>query len=543
MVRAGTFGRVAQQRLVAVLLAALLLLPVASAARPGAGMARAAGRTVDVIVRAVNHVAARDAVSRHGGRVTADLPIVDGVGAVVPASELPALRAEAGIRDISPNVPVHVQGKPVKGSSRTATAVYPYVVGADKLWKEKVKGSGVTVGVIDTGITPVNDLAGRVLGGVDFSGEDAPLQDSFGHGTFVAGVIAGNGADSGGKYTGVAPKANLVSIKIAGRDGASDVTHVLAALQWAVSFKNAYGPNGINVLNLSFGTDSTQPYGLSPMNYAVEKAWDAGMVVVVSASNRGPGAGTVTKPGDDPLVITTGAVDDLGTVPKWDDVMAFFSGQGPTASDHLNKPDVVAPGRSLVSLRAPGSKVDAAYPASRVGTAYFKGSGTSFSTAVVSGSAALLLNREPALTPDQVKYRLMSTATNGPAGDPNIDGDGSLATYAAAHAGTTTSANQGVIRSLGTGTVQADRGTLNVQIDADPLLHTLTLLTGELTAQNKPFNDLEYTTTHWDGTSWYTSQWYGTSWYGTSWYGTSWYGTSWYGTSWYGTSWYAGGWE
>ncbi len=162
--------------------------------------------------------------------------------------------------------------------------------------------------------------------------------------------------------------------------------------------------------------------------------------------------------------------------------------------------------------------------------------------------AALLLDREPALDPDQVKHRLLSSATPGPAGDPNVDGHGSLDTYAAAHAGTGTRANQGVGRSLGTGSIDADRGSLSVQIETQSLIGWLLqtvfkLLTGALTAQNQLFDSLEFTSTEWTGTSWYSSQWYGTSWYGTSWYGTSWYGTSWYGTSWYGTSWYGAAWE
>src|SRR5439155_21288588 len=142
------------------------------------------------------------------------------------------------------------------------------------------------------------------------------------------------------------------------------------------------------------------------------------------------------NPGADPLLITARAPHGKGTTGRGDDVMAGFAGQGPTAADGLTKPDLVAPGRSVISLRAPGSAIDAAYPSSRVGCAYFKGSGTSFSTGITSGTAALLLEREPGLTPDQVKARLLGSAGNGPVGDPNIDGQGSLDAYAAAHAAT-----------------------------------------------------------------------------------------------------------
>jgi serine protease AprX len=525
--------------------AALVAVALFSAWIPNAS-ASPSGATTPVIVQAANESAAAQAVHRHGGRVTQGLWIINGVAADVPAGALASLAGDPAVVAVSPDLPVQVQANP--SPLHAATAVYPKVVGADRLWTEGVDGDGVTVAVIDTGIAPVADLTGRVVGGIDLSGEDDPYLDSFGHGTFVAGIIAGNGASSGGAYKGVAPQARLVSVKIAGRDGSSDVTHVLAALQWVVSFRQTYG---IKVLNLSLGTDSTQPYRLSPMNMAVERTWDSGIVVTVSSSNNGPAAGTIAKPADDPLVVTVGALDDRGTKGRGDDLMAGFSGAGPTAADGLEKPDLVAPGRSVISLRAPGSKVDAAYPGSRVGSAYFKGSGTSFSTAVTSGTAALLLEREPGLTPDQVKARLTGTAAAGPVGQRNVDGHGSLDAYAAAHAGTYDSANQGVSRSLGTGTIQLDRGSLRVQIETgsvlDPVLGllfpVLVLLENNLTGQNQLFDAVEYLTSEWSGSRWYDSQWGGSRWYGSRWYGSRWYGSRWYDSSWYGSRWYAIAWE
>lgn len=501
-----------------------------------------------VIVQGTSQAAVRAAVAAHHGKVTQDLWIVGGVAADVPAGELAALAAEPGITHVSEDGAVRVQDAN-PSPLHAASAVYPKAVNADRLWAEGIDGEGITVAVVDTGVKKVADLAGRVVGGVDFSGGDDPYDDEFGHGTFVAGLIAGNGASSGGQYKGVAPKAKIVSIKIAGADGASDVSHVLAAMQWAVSFRADYG---IRVLNLSLGTDSTQSYYLSPLNAAVERAWDNGIVVTVSSSNNGPGAGTVSKPGDDPLVITVGASDDKGTPGRGDDVMAGFSGQGPTASDGLTKPDLVAPGRSVISLRAPGSAIDAAYPGSRVGSAYFKGSGTSFSTAVTSGAAALLLEREPGLTPDQVKARLLGSAGTGPAGDANIDGHGSLDAHAAAHAGTFDSANQGVTRSLGTGSINLDRGSLQVQIELGLVPDLLGLLLQpvyqvlfgtDLTAQNELFDSLDFLTSEWTGSRWYESQWGGSRWYGSRWYGSRWYGSRWYSTSWYGSRWYGIAWE
>ena len=531
------------------LIAALVVFLAGAWIAPAvASPAPASDAKAAVIVQGTSEAAARAAVAAHHGTVTQALWIVDGVAADVPAGEVAALSAEPGVLHVTDDVAVHVQDAS-PSPLHAASAVYPKVVGADKLWTEGIDGDGITVAVVDTGVAQVGDLSGRVIGGVDFSGGSNPYNDEFGHGTFVAGLIAGSGASSNGQYKGVAPKAKLVSVKIAGADGASDVSHVLAAMQWVVSYRGTYG---IRVVNLSLGTDSTQSYHLSPLNAAVERAWDNGIVVTVSSSNSGPGPGTVTKPGDDPLVVTVGALDDKGTPGRGDDIMAGFSGAGPTAADGLAKPDLVAPGRSVISLRAPGSAIDSAYPGSRVGSAYFKGSGTSFSTAITSGAAALLLDREPGLTPDQVKARLLNSAGVGPAGDPNVDGHGSLDAYAAAHAGTYDSANQGVARSLGTGSLDLDRGSLHVQIQTGFVSDLLGLLLQpvyqvlfgtNLTAQNKLFDATEYLTTDWSGTRWYDSQWGGTRWYGTRWYGTRWYGTRWYDTSWYGTRWYGIAWE
>jgi serine protease AprX len=398
--------------------------------------------------------------------------------------------------------------------------------------------------LVDTGVADVPDLAGRVLPVVDditgavtacqnLSGEEG-CQDSYGHGTFIAGLIAGNGASSAGRWKGAAPEANLVSVKIAGRDGAADVSQVIAAIQWTVSFKDRYG---IRVLNLSLGTDSTQSYRVDPLNYAVEKAWDAGIVVVVSASNRGPGAGTISKPGDDPLVVTVAATDDMGTVGLGDDRMPDFSSRGPTAADGLPKPDVAAPGAHMVSLRAPGSEIDTRFT-NYVDGAYRLGSGTSMATGVVSGVVAAMVQADPLSVPDRVKYALMSTARKAATEDRNAVGAGVVDAQAAAFTAPPGLANQGVVRSTGMGSLDASRGTAYVQAD-DPVR---TVVEGSLTAQLLLWDPILFTSTPWTGNSWYGNSWYGNSWYGNSWYGNSWYGNSWYGNSWYGNSWYGNSW-
>jgi serine protease AprX len=283
------------------------------------------------------------------------------------------------------------------------------------------------------------------------------------------------------------------------------------------------------------------------LNFAVEKAWDSGITVVVAASNRGPDAGTISKPGDDPLVVTVGAVDDMGTPGLGDDQLPDFSSRGPTAADGLAKPDVAAPGAHVVSLRAPGSAIDTQFP-TYVDGAYRKGSGTSMSTGVVSGSVALMVQANPNLTPDGIKYALQTTARAAASNDPMAVGAGVVDAYGALRAPAGV-ANQGIARSNGLGSLDLSRGSVRVMLN-DPLQ---TVLTGELTAQLLLWNPLVYTTTVWSpltwnltnfarvqwlGVRWHDSDWSGVRWHGSSFYGSandaSWYGVRWHGSAWYG---------
>jgi subtilisin family serine protease len=205
------------------------------------------------------------------------------------------------------------------------------------------------VAVLDTGIDNLPDFAGRLVGGVDLAGGNNPYQDSYGHGTFVAGLIAGNGASSNGQYSGEAAGAKLVSIKVAGADGTTHLGTLISGLQWAVDHQTRYG---IKVLNISLGFKPSQSTVLNPLDRAVEAVWNSGIAVVASAGNAGPFNGTILSPGDDPLVITAGALDDMATARNADDEMTDFSSAGPTSPDGWVKPDLVTSGRSVVSLAA-----------------------------------------------------------------------------------------------------------------------------------------------------------------------------------------------
>jgi serine protease AprX len=476
-------------------------------------------------------------VQRLGGRVTRALPIVAGFAATVPATVVGDVARLPGVRAVSPDSQAKLQGAASGGNIRS---VYPKVVKADAAWQRGVTGRGVTVAVVDTGVASnLPDLAGRLVPVTDdVTGRTEPCKnlsgelncnDSYGHGTFIAGLIAGNGASSGGRWKGVAPEASVLSVKTAGADGAADVSNILAAIQWVVSFKDRYN---IRVLNLSLGTDSTQDWRTDPFNYAVERAWAAGITVVVAASNEGPNPGTITKPADDPWVITVGATDDRGTTTIGDDRLPDFSGRGPTAHG-LAKPDVAAPGAHVISLRAPGSTIDTRFPW-YVDGSYRRASGTSFATGVVAGSVALTLQANPGFTPDRVKRVLTATARDAASDDSMAVGAGLVDANAAAFSPPAGVANQGLARSNGQGSLALSRGS--VQVRAGDLLGTILgpVLGATLTAQLLLWNPGGYTGSSWVPSDWYLSTWEVHRWNRVSWYGNDWPGNKWRGSSWYG---------
>jgi serine protease AprX len=505
-----------------------------------------AAGTVHVIVQGARD--AESSVVRMGGRITHDLPLIDGFSASVPAALVARIAALPGVRAITKDTPVTVMAAPMSNLGGTNPAnVYQQVIGADQLKAAGDDGHGITVAVMDTGVSSMADTSSRLVSVaqdplgltrapcINFAG-DGTCTDKYGHGTFLAGLIAGTGAASGGQYAGVAPGAKILSVKIAGADGSADVSTLIGAIQWVIAFRSTYN---IRVLNLSLGTNATQSYQLSPLDYAVEKAWNSGIVVNVSASNLGPGAGTIDKPADDPFVITVGAVDDNGTPGLGDDTFPAFSGQGPTAADGLAKPDVVAPGVGLISLAAPGAAITTNFPPA-MAAPYRQGSGTSMSTAVVSGLVADLLSAHPDWTPNRVKYALMSTAVTDASTDPMSVGAG-LVNGSAALTAPAGVANQGITPGTGLGSLQADRGTVQVQLNGAAGA-TVSPLTGEVTANLTPWNAATMLLATFTGSSWWGSSWWGSSWWGSSWWGSSWWGSSWWGSSWWGSSWWGAAW-
>jgi serine protease AprX len=303
----------------------------------------------------------------------------------------------------------------------TASSDEMEAVQAPLAWQSGWDGSGIGIAVIDSGIRPHSDLNdpatgdSRVVYNETLRPGETASNDGYGHGTHVAGIIAGNGASTTqADRRGVAPKANLINLAVLGADGSGTDTEAILAIDRAIALKDQYN---IRVINLSLGRQVFESHTLDPLCQAARRAWEAGIVVVAAAGNQGrnnsqgtKGYGTIGSPGNSPYVITVGAMRTRGTASRVDDRKASFSSKGPTAIDHVVKPDLVAPGDGVVSLSAPGSALYNARPARRIGSFYFKMSGTSMATPVVSGAVALLLQKEPNLTPDQVKARLMKTA-------------------------------------------------------------------------------------------------------------------------------------
>lgn len=276
--------------------------------------------------------------------------------------------------------------------------------------KEGLTGKGVTIAILDTGIYPHDDLTkpnSRIKGFIDLVEDKKEPYDDQGHGTHCAGDAAGNGTQSEGLYAGAAPGADIVGVKVLDFSGGGRLSTVIRGIEWCIENKDKYG---IKVISLSLGSPALESYRDDPLAQAAEKAWHKGIVVCAAAGNDGPNRGTISTPGNHPLIITVGAADDRNTVSREDDVKAPFSSIGPTP-DGLVKPDIYAPGTDIISLNAPDSELEKMLSESRVGEYYIRMSGTSMATPFCAGVASLLLEANPYLSPNDIKCILMSTAS------------------------------------------------------------------------------------------------------------------------------------
>ncbi len=463
--------------------------------------ALASGPQQSVIVEADSMEAAINAVHAVGGRVDLALPIVHGVAAHVDAAGAAALFANDRVH-VFPDAVLHPTGATF-GAASADTQLAALDPGPDST---PDAGRGVAVALIDTGVSDTPDLRGsRLVRGPDLSGDDDGV-DHYGHGTFMAGLIAGDGAASVGaptRHVGVAPGATIVSVKVAGADGTSTVARVIAGIGWVVTHRDTYG---IRVLNLSFGVDFPVPYLVNPLDGAAEAAWASGITVVAAAGNEGRAG--VTSPGDDPYVVTAGASDTAGTADVRDDTVAPFSGRQRFFG--YAKPDVVAPGVSVVSLRDPGSTIDVQHPEGRVDETYFRGSGTSMSTALVSGAAAVMLWHHPSATPDDVKGALV---------------DGAARTADGADALDIAAADNAIARR-------------------DWWQHYLVAFDGLGIGLRfgMPWTASRWTASRWTATRWTDETWEATRWTASRWTASRWTATRWTASRWTATRWTASAW-
>jgi len=370
------------------------------------------------------------------GKVTTDLSLLNSLAATVPASELKKLSDDDDVAYVAPD-------RVVAGHlSNTVQAINaPYA------WNQGLDGSGIGVAVIDSGIvdkktssvkkSDLNKVGtgdSRIVYSYSWVNDGLGTLDGYGHGTHVAGIIGGSGYNSTGTqdsltFKGIAPNVQLINLRVLDSNGMGTDSSVIAAIQTAIQLKSKYN---IRVINLSLGRPVYESYTLDPLCQEVEAAYQAGIVVVVAAGNEGRnnsagtnGYDTINSPANDPYVITVGAMKSMGTPTRADDLIATYSSKGPTAIDHIVKPDLVAPGNLVVSVSEnPDTTLATAYPqnvvpmsyymtaapVSSMSSSYFILSGTSMAAPAVSGAAALLLQSSPNMTPDQVKARLMKTA-------------------------------------------------------------------------------------------------------------------------------------
>ena len=477
--------------------------------------------------------AAVEAVERAGGDPDAVLELIGGVATRLDGRQVAAVEAvglsvvddaamEVSDTDLA-DVPV---------ADHQLAAVNP---GGD--W-DLGSGAGVGVALVDTGVTEVEDLRGRVVHGPDLSGEGHP-RDSYGHGTFMAGLIAGDGqlsATGTSRHVGVAPGAHIVSVKVAGADGATSLSRVLDGIGWVVTHADEHA---VRVLNLSVAVPPlSSSYHADPLSAAVEAAWASGITVVAAAGNE---PSYVASPGRDPWVITAGALDIGATLGPADDSVPSWSGRETTRLGA--KPEVLAPGVSVISLAAPGSTVVTANPGSVVDEHYLVGSGTSMAAAVTSGAVAVLTEHHAAATPDDYKAALVAS------GHPVAGEIGRAIDLAAADvidAGTPDAWWQRFpVAFGGLGIGLGDRMPWSGSRWAgDPWVGSR--WAGSRWAGSR-WADQEWTGSRWAheefaGSRWAGSRWAGSRWAGSSWAGSRWAGSRWADDVWAGSRWAGSRW-
>ena len=532
-----TKGRAIGLALVVAMFGSLLAAP---ASAPSTDM-------VNVIIRTVQGASIASTVELMGGTVTNTMTAVDSVTAQVPASSIGRLEAQPGVMSVTQDSSVELSGGGWdSGKDVTNLAEIGNITQFGNVWDMGATGAGVTVALIDSGVTPVEGLAtsGKIINGPDlsFDSQIAGMKhlDAYGHGTHMAGIIAGRASNAPTSisshitkkhFLGVAPDASILNVKVGAANGAVDVSQVLAGINWVIEHRNDNGMN-VRVLNLSFGTNSSQAYTIDPLSYAVQVAWKKGIVVVVAAGNDSNGS-ALRSPATNPYVIAVGADATSGTTRTNDDSIPDWSNCGTTT----RSVDVVGPGKTIASLRVPGSYADVNYPGARLDNNLFKGSGTSQAAAVVSGVAALLIDAHPEYTPDQIKRVIKGGAINLYGILPICQGAGLVNAFMAATSSSPGTAIQQVwAPATGLGSLEAARGS-------DHLSDHGVVLQGEVDIFGQPFSSPVWAGSTWSGSTWSGGAWNGSTWSGSTWSGSTWSGSTWSGSTWSGSTWSGSTWS
>ncbi|HST24376.1 MAG TPA: S8 family serine peptidase [Gaiellaceae bacterium] len=518
--------------------------PNASAAPPGGYVVRA---------RPGQERAAEALVRRLGGTIRERLEIINGFSAALPARTLTTLRSSRTVLSVTPNRRLAPQGSSYSAAYDPSQDGYSLanitqLTGARAWWSAGYTGAGVGVALIDSGVAPVQGLAdpGKVVYGPDLSLESQAqnLQnlDTYGHGTFMAGLIAGRDAAPSptapaSTYLGMAPGAQIVSLKVGDADGGTDVVQVIAAIDWVVQHRNDNGLN-IRVINLSYGTNSTQNYQSDPLAFAAEQAWKAGIVVVAATGNtgyqRGKGAPGLADPAYDPFVIAVAGADTMGSTNPKNSVMASYSASSGGCGSCKN-PDFAAPSAHMQGLRVPNSFIDANHPEGLLSSRYFRGSGTSEATAITSGAIALVLQKYPGLSPDGVKKFFTAHTFKIAGADTQAQGAGEFQLGPMLTSNPAPGQQQKFKDSTGAGTIEGSRGS-------DHLTRDGVVLSGEEDIFGAPLSSSTLANAEANGDSWSGGFWNGNSWSGNSWSGSTWSGSTWSGNSWSGSTWSSSQW-
>ena len=363
-----------------------------------------------VIVQTADPEAVQRLVTSLGGTAGRRLASVPGIVAEIPIAHLATLSSNPHVRAVT-------EDRALRGALDTTAGT----IGARWVGENLgLDGTGVGVAIIDSGVTPGHDdLAGRIAHFVDFVDFQTGPHDEYGHGTHVAGIIAGSGEGSHGTHRGIAPGTHLVVLRALDSRGDGFISNAIAAVDYAIEQQAAFN---IRVLNLSVAAGVHHSYKSDPLTLAARRAVEAGIVVVTAAGNFGRDSkgrmqyGGITAPGNAPWVLTVGSSNHHGTLDRSDDTVASFSSLGPSPIDLVAKPDLVAPGVGIGAAADMAGLLFAARPGARIpGLAaargpYLRLSGTSMSAPIVAGTAALMLQANPTLSPATVKAILQSTA-------------------------------------------------------------------------------------------------------------------------------------